>query len=171
VVSKRFLLLSVSLTILFAGCQLTPTPSYTYKYVPGHTATVDGTALASAPRIAPFVVRTAIAAGNELIGRPYLYGGGHRSFYEKAYDCSGAVSYVLHAIGRLETPTPSGSFRKYGERGPGRWITVYATRGHVFLVVAGLRFDTGYGEHAHGPHWLTRSRPAAGYVLRHPLGL
>jgi hypothetical protein len=171
VVSRRFLLIAVSLIVLLAGCELTPTPSYTYEYIPGHTATVDGTALANPPMIAPFVVRQAIAAGNDLIGKPYRYGGGHRDFYDDGYDCSGAVSYVLHSIGRLETPTPSDSFRSYGERGPGRWITVYATRGHVFMVVAGLRFDTGYGEQAHGPHWLTRSRPAGGYVMRHPVGL
>ncbi len=105
------------------------------------------------------------------IGKPYRYGGGHKTFYDNAYDCSGSVSYVLHAIGRLETPTPSTSFRGYGESGAGRWMTIYASRGHVFLVIAGLRFDTGYGDHTLGPRWQTRSRAANGYVLRHPTGL
>ena len=132
---------------------------------------VDVTALATPPSDAPLPVRQAISAGNELIGKPYRYGGGHHTFDDDAYDCSGAVSYVLHSIGRLETPTPSSSFRGYGDRGPGRWVTIYASRGHVFLVVAGLRFDTGFGDHSHGPRWLTRSRPTDGYVMRHPSGL
>ena len=64
----------------------------------------------------------------------------------------GAVSYVLHSIGRMHTPTPSNELRRYGESGPGRWITVYASQGHSFIVIAGLRFDTGYGSGQHGPN-------------------
>ena len=106
-----------------------------------------------------------------LVGKPYRYGGGHRNFYDTAYDCSGSVSYVLHSIGRMYTPTPSNELRHYGESGAGKWITVYASQGHSFIVVAGLRFDTGYGSGQHGPKWLTRSRPANEFVLRHPGGL
>ena len=165
---KKFLFVIVGLTIVLAGCETVP--PYSYQYNPAQTAFMAG-ALASPPTRAPAVVRRAIAAGNELIGKPYRYGGGHKTFYDSAYDCSGSVSYVLHAIGRLETPSPSGTFRKYGDGGAGRWVTIYASRGHVFLVIAGLRFDTGYGDHTHGPRWQTRSRPAHGYVLRHPPGL
>ena len=154
--------------IFLAGCETTP--PYTYHYIPGRTATLEN-GLAVAPEKAPQIVREAIWAGNELVGKPYRYGGGHASFYDSAYDCSGAVGYVLHAIGRLETPTPSDEFRHYSEGGPGKWMTVYAANGHAFLVVAGLRFDTGYGSGGHGPQWLTRSRQADHFVMRHPEGL
>ncbi len=153
--------------VILAGCETTA--PYVYHYIPGRTATAQS-GFAIAPVQAPSAVQQAIAAGNEIAGRPYRYGGGHRSFYDSAYDCSGATSFVLHAIGRLNTPNPSGEFRKYGDKGPGDWITIYAANGHVFLVVAGLRFDTGWGD-GDGPHWTSRSRPADGYVLRHPSGL
>jgi hypothetical protein len=168
VLPKKLLFIFIGLTLVLAGCE-TNSP-YSYKYNPARTAYMEGS-LANPPTQAPAIVRQAIAAGNELIGKPYRNGGGHKTFYDNAYDCSGSVSYVLHAIGRLETPTPSQSFRRYGENGAGRWLTVYASRGHVFLVIAGLRFDTGYGDHTHGPRWQTRSRPARGYVMRHPPGL
>jgi hypothetical protein len=164
----RFIVVAMAAGVLLTGCQTTP--PYVYRYSPGRTAVLAG-AYAEAPLAAPPTVRRAIEAGNEIAGRPYRFGGGHASFYEGAYDCSGAVSYVLHSIGRLSQPEPSASFRKYGEPGAGRWMTVYARSGHVFLVVAGLRFDTGYGAGAAGPHWLTRSRPANDCVMRHPAGL
>jgi hypothetical protein len=162
------LLLLLSIAFVLTGC--VSTPPYVYHYVPGRTATLDH-GYAQAPPAAPSVVRDAVTAGNELVGKPYRYGGGHQSFYDTAYDCSGAVSYVLHSIGRMHTPTPSGELRHYGESGPGKWITVYASQGHSFVVVAGLRFDTGYGSGERGPQWLTRSRPANEFVMRHPGGL
>lgn len=91
--------------------------------------------------------------------------------YDAAYDCSGAASYVLNATGRLRGSMPSSGFRRYGEKGAGDWISVYARRGHVFLVIAGLRFDTGWTRAPQGPQWTMRGRPARGYVIRHPLGL
>lgn len=154
--------------LFLASCATTP--PYTYRYTPGRTATMEN-GLAIAPEKAPAIVRRAIWAGNDLVGKPYRYGGGHASFYDSAYDCSGAVGYVLHAVGRLETPTPSNGFRHYAEGGAGKWMTVYAANGHTFLVVTGLRFDTGYGSDGHGPQWLTRGRPADRYVMRHPGGL
>jgi hypothetical protein len=158
----------LGLALFFAGCATTP--PYVYRYIPGRTATVEN-GFAVAPERAPRIVVEAIAAGNELIGKPYRYGGGHRTYDDTGYDCSGAVSYVLHSIGRLNTPTPSKEFRHYSESGEGRWISLYASHSHSFLVVAGLRYDTGYGEGAHGPRWLTRGRPAEGFVIRHPGGL
>lgn len=157
-----------AVALLLGACA--GTPDYSYRFVPGRTAVLrDGKALA--PAEAPPAVKAAIAAGNRIAGRPYRRGGGHRRVEDDAYDCSGAVSYVLGSIGELRSPMPSTGFRRYGKPGPGRWITVYARRGHVFLVVAGLRFDTGWGRGARGPHWSTRTRPAEGFVARHPPGL
>jgi hypothetical protein len=166
--SRSELLLLLAVASVLTGC--VTTPPYVYHYIPGRTATLDN-GYAVAPPTAPPPVREAIDAGNELIGKPYRYGGGHKNYYDTAYDCSGAVSYVLHSIGRMNTPTPSKELRDYAQSGPGSWITVYASRGHSFLVVAGLRLDTGYGRREHGPQWLTRSRPADEFVMRHPYGL
>lgn len=159
---------AVIVALLFAGCA--SAPPYVYRYVPGQTAILrDGYAIA--PPNAPDAVQAAIAAGNRIAGLPYAWGGGHRQSIDAGYDCSGAASYVLQAAGRLDGAIPSRAFRSYGESGPGRWINIYARRGHVFLSVAGLRFDTGWGEDARGPQWTTRSRPSPGAVLRHPRGL
>jgi hypothetical protein len=168
IVLRSAILLSFVATLVLSGC--VSTPPYVYHYIPGRTATVDS-GYAVAPHTAPLLVKEAIDAGNELVGKPYRYGGGHQSFYHTAYDCSGAVSFVLHSIGRINTPTPSKELLDYAQGGPGKWITVYASHGHSFLVVAGLRFDTGYGAGEHGPQWLTRSRSADEFVMRHPDGL
>ena len=150
-----------------AGCA---SPRYDYRYVPGRTAALhDGIAIA--PPEAPPQVLAAIAAGNRIAGLPYAYGGGHRNELETAYDCSGAMSYVLRGAGLLRGAMTSRGFRHYGEEGEGGWISVYARRGHVFLVVAGLRFDTGYTSGPKGPQWTTLSRPAPAAVVRHPRGL
>lgn len=155
------------LALLLGGCA---SPHYTYRYVPGRTAILrDG--IAYAPPDAPAEVHAAIAAGNRIAGSPYVRGGGHRSVIDSAYDCSGATSFVLIGAGKLRSPMPSTGFRRYGRSGEGDWITVYARRGHVFLSVAGLRFDTGYHSGPRGPRWSTRSRPAKGAVMRHPPGL
>ena len=161
--------MAICFVLGLSGCA--ETPPYKYEYIPGRTATVapDGTAVA--PPSAPSAVRGAIAAGNEITGSPYVYGGGHAE-RRGGFDCSGAASYVLRAAGRLRDSMPSDEFRHYGESGPGRWISVYARDGHVFLVVAGLRFDTGWtGEQNSGPRWTRRGRPADGCVIRHPPGL
>ena len=158
----------LALAALLAGCA-GPAP-YVYKYVPGKTAVMhDGFAVA--PPEAPEEVRAAIAAGNRIAGLPYAWGGGHAHSIDSGYDCSGAASYVLQAAGRLGGAMPSKSFRRYGEPGAGEWISLYARRDHVFLVVAGLRFDTGYTRGPKGPQWTTRGRPANGSVIRHPPGL
>ncbi len=154
-------------TLLSACCG----PSqYNYHYVPGKTAVVNR-GRAVAPESAPPRVKAAIAAANKIAGLPYRRGGGHARLCDSAYDCSGATSFVLREAGLLQAPIPSTSFRRYGQGGKGDWITVYARRGHVFLVLAGLRFDTGYGGGAKGPKWTTLSRPVNGCVLRHPEGL
>ena len=142
---------------------------YGYSYIPGKSATVES-GRAIAPASAPHQVKAAIEAGNRIAGLPYGFGSGHTRELSNAYDCSGAASWVLCEAGLLDEPTTSRAFRNFGSRGKGRWITVYARDGHVFLSVAGLRFDTGYGG-GDGPRWTTRGRPLNGAVLRHPDGL
>ena len=154
--------------LFLAGCA-GPEP-YVYRYVPGKTAILrDGYALA--PPGAPDSVQAAIAAGNRIAGLPYAWGGGHARSIDSGYDCSGSASYLLQAAGRLDRAMPSAAFRHYGESGPGAWISLYARRDHVFLVVAGLRFDTGWTDGPRGPQWTTKSRPTKGAALRHPAGL
>lgn len=156
-----------ALSLLAGGCS---SPSYAYRYVPGKSATLDGR-YAVAPRSAPPAVRAAIDAGNRIAGMPYRYGGGHGAGADSGYDCSGAASYVLRNAGLLDGSMPSKGFRSYGKSGEGKWISVYARKDHVFLVVAGLRFDTGWTHGPKGPQWTTTSRPGKGAVVRHPTGL
>jgi peptidoglycan hydrolase-like protein with peptidoglycan-binding domain len=122
-----------------------------------------------APRRVSVIAR-AIAAGNRIASLPYVYGGGHQSFHASGYDCSGSVSYVLHAIGRLGRPRDSGELMSYGAPGRGRHITVYANAGHAFMVVDGRRFDTT-DRAQDGSRWHASMRSTAGYVARHPPGL
>jgi hypothetical protein len=159
----------LALATFLAACA-GPEP-YRYQYVPGRTATLEGET-AVAPPSAPAAVARAIDAGNRIAGMPYRYGGGHAVENDTAYDCSGSASYVLREAGLMRGSMPSSGFRHYGEGGLGRWISVYARHDHTFLVVAGLRFDTGYrGGGENGPAWTTRGRPATGSVVRHPPGL
>ncbi|MEA2411262.1 MAG: hypothetical protein QOC77_1823 [Thermoleophilaceae bacterium] len=115
------------------------------------------------------VVARAIAAANRIATLPYRYGGGHGSFNDTGYDCSGSVSYVLHGAGLLSSPLDSTGLESYGAPGPGRHITIYANSGHAFMTIDGRRFDTGYG--GNGNRWASGSRPTGGYVVRHPPGL
>src|SRR4051794_32397750 len=115
------------------------------------------------------VVSRAIAAANTIATKPYRYGGGHGSFNDSGYDCSGSVSYVLHGAGLLSSPLDSTGFMSYGAPGPGKHITIYANSGHAFMTIDGRRFDTGYG--GNGNRWASGSRPTAGFVVRHPPGL
>jgi hypothetical protein len=134
---------------------------------------VEGQAIA--PPQAPTPVKLVIAAANEISDRPYVWGGGHRSFLSKGYDCSGAVGYALHGAGLLSTTMVSGQLALWGEAGVGRWITIYANAEHVFMVVAGLRFDTREdmpGER--GPRWKMSEpdpRILGRFAVRHPAGL
>jgi hypothetical protein len=130
----------------------------------------DGTAVA--PADAPANIQAAIAAGNAIHTYPYVWGGGHRSFYDTGYDCSGAVSYVLHAAGLLASPMPSGPMASsWGVPGKGRWITVYANASHAYMVVAGLRFDTSSGgerwNQGSGPRWRKKKRKPLGFTAKY----
>jgi hypothetical protein len=137
--------------------------------VPGSKAKlVNGKAIA--PANAPEQVQEVIAAANRIRNKPYVYGGGHGSFKDDGYDCSGSVSYALHGGHFLKTPLDSSSLGKWGARGAGSWITVYGAPSHAYMVVAGLRFDTSMTP-GNGPSWskTMRSTPE-NYKVRHPAG-
>jgi cell wall-associated NlpC family hydrolase len=128
----------------------------------------DGTAVA--PENAPDVVKRVILAANEIAKFPYKWGGGHGAWRDNGYDCSGSVSFALAGAGLLKGPLTSGGFLNYGASGPGRWITIYTNPGHVFMTVAGLRFDTS-GQGRAGTRWQAESVSTAGFAVRHIPGL
>ena len=147
--------------------------------VPGTVAKLlpDGTA--AAPALAPPQVQQAIWAANAITRMPYVYGGGHGSFRSHGYDCSGTVSYALHAAGLLDSPLDSSSFMRWGARGVGQWITIYTNPGHAFAVIAGLRLDTSTAgitsrkiarTAERGPRWRPTLRSTRGFTARHPDG-
>lgn len=141
------------------------------KLGPGDKATVGSDGFAIAPASAPDAVKQMIAAGNKIAKTPYIYGGGHGNFPEdKGYDCSGSVSYALWGAKLLKSPLVSGDFPNWGDSGPGRWVSIYGNSGHVFMVVAGLRFDTS-GAKQDGSRWHKDMRPTSGYGVSHPASL
>jgi hypothetical protein len=140
---------------------------------PGNAALLRN-GLAFAPVNAPASVKRAIWAANQLRTKPYRYGGGHKTFHDSAYDCSGTVSYALAGAGLVNVPMSSKEFRTYGNRGPGKWITVYARNGHSFAVIAGLRLDTTSPHNPSrrwAPRWQPTERTLNGFEARHPIGL
>jgi hypothetical protein len=137
-------------------------------------ARIYGRGQAAAPKKAPLAVKRAIWAANQLCSKPYCYGGGHKSFVDRGYDCSGTVSYVLGAAGLISSPMSSTEFCRYGQRGRGKWITIYARDGHTFAVIAGLRLDTTPWDNSSNrwaPRWQVTDRSPRGFEARHPLGL
>jgi cell wall-associated NlpC family hydrolase len=137
------------------------------------TATLTPQGLAIAPLDAPAQVQEVIDAGNEIAHLPYIWGGGHQTFIDTGYDCSGSLSFVLAAAGLLNQTETSGQLESYGDPGPGRWITIFANAGHTFAYIAGLRFDTVALAET-GTRW--SNRPAdesnlSSFVVRHPPGL
>jgi cell wall-associated NlpC family hydrolase len=127
--------------------------------------------IALAPPEAPEAVQKVINAANTIVGRPYVWGGGHASFYSYGYDCSGSVSFALFGGGLIPEPLTSGSLEGWGEPGPGKWITVYANADHTFMEIAGLRWDTVGDARGTGPRWHLEPTDTAGFVVRHPPGL
>lgn len=141
--------------------------------VPGKVAQLRH-GVACAPEKAPLAVKRLIWAANQLRTKPYRYGGGHASFWDRGYDCSGTVSYVLAAAGLLRVPLSSNELKCFGSRGRGKWITVYARNGHAFAVIAGLRLDTTAWNNRSdrfAPRWQTTVRTPTGFEPRHPAGL
>lgn len=140
------------------------------RVVPGGKGTVTPDGFAIAPAFAPQVVKNVIAAGNIISKTPYKWGGGHGSWTDTGYDCSGSVSFALHAAELLDSPLVSGDFARWGDKGLGRWITIYANGGHVYMVVAGLRFDTSARSRT-GSRWTAEMRPSNGFAVTHPKDL
>jgi peptidoglycan hydrolase-like protein with peptidoglycan-binding domain len=148
---------------------------------PATNARINPDGTATAPAGAPAVVRQVIAAANQIIDKPYAYGGGHGTWNDVGYDCSGAVSFALHGANLIASPDDSTGLESYGSPGPGHWITIYANAGHAWIVVAGRAFDTAnFGgpniPSGSGPRWRTdptgnMGDGTGGYVVRHPAGL
>jgi cell wall-associated NlpC family hydrolase len=137
----------------------------------GRGGWVEGSGFARAPVNAPDAIKRAIQAGNEIARSPYLWGGGHGRWQDSGYDCSGSVSYALARGGMLGYTLTSGQLMNWGEPGPGKWLTIYANEGHVFMYVAGLRFDTSGRAGDHASRWQLAPRSADGFVARHYPGL
>jgi cell wall-associated NlpC family hydrolase len=136
-------------------------------------ATLTPGGLAVAPLGAPAAVQEVIAAGNEIARLPYRYGGGHMTYEDTAYDCSGSISYVFAAAHLLDRTVVSGDLENWGKPGPGKWITVFANAGHTFMYVAGLRFDTVALAET-GSRWSARAADEpdlSTFSVRHPAGL
>jgi hypothetical protein len=143
-------------------------PATPNKYGDPTATYVSGIALA--PAGVPERVAGTINAANTIVGRPYIWGGGHGSWYARGYDCSGAVSYALAGGGFLSEPLASGALESWGAPGAGRWITIYASATHAYAVIAGLRWDTVGDARGSGPRWHVAGTPPAGFVARHPPG-
>jgi cell wall-associated NlpC family hydrolase len=147
-------------------------PAKPQLLVPGSRARyVAG--LAAAPMSAPPSVQATIWAGNQIVGLPYIWGGGHASFTAPGYDCSGTVSFALHGASLLPTPEDSGEFMHWGSHGIGRWVTIFSNAGHAYMTVAGLRLDTSAADdptNQQGPRWRPLRPGNGGFTVRHPLG-
>jgi len=141
--------------------------------VPGKVAKIEN-GIAAAPASAPPAVQDAIWTANAIVGKPYVYGGGHGAFQASGYDCSGSISYALHGGGLLSAPLDSSELESFGAAGKGHWITIFANGGHTYMNIAGIRLDTstaGDRSGKKGPRWRRLRRSNAGYSKRHPVGL
>ena len=166
--------LVVAVACLLPASSVASSGGVPYQPPPKKATVKNGKAIA--PSNAPTEVKQIIAAANKIVTKPYRYGGGHGSFNDSAYDCSGSVSYALHGAHLLDSPMDSSGLMHWAKGGSGKWVTVYANSGHAFMMVAGLRFDTGYrdswgAQHGakpgSGPRW-GKSRPTGGFSARHP---
>jgi cell wall-associated NlpC family hydrolase len=137
------------------------------KVKPGAKGVVTAEGFAVPPASAPRVAKAVIAAGNEIAIAPYKWGGGHGKWRDDGYDCSGSVSYALHGAGLLDSALVSGDFARWEEKGAGRWISIYANRDHVYMVVAGMRFDTS-AQSRTGSRWTAEMRSPDGFSVTHP---
>jgi cell wall-associated NlpC family hydrolase len=142
-------------------------PPPTAHGTPGAKGRVTSDGFGVPPASAPRVVKRLVAAGNAIAKSPYKWGGGHRNWDDTGYDCSGSVSYALHGGGLLSSPLVSGDFVDWGDRGRGSWVTIYANRNHVYMVVAHMRFDTSARPRT-GSRWTTQHRSSDGFSVTHP---
>ncbi len=144
-------------------------PAIPQVIVPGAVAKLLPSGYAAAPAAAPAAVQQAIFAANQIVGLPYVYGGGHQAFIASGYDCSGTVSYALHGGSLLATPMDSSEFMGWGVAGHGQWITIFSNPGHVYMTVAGLRLDTstaGDPSRLPGPRWRPVRKSNRGFKVR-----
>jgi cell wall-associated NlpC family hydrolase len=141
------------------------------KIANGDKVELDQSQNAVAPIGAPDEVQQVIIAANAINKYPYIWGGGHGSFQARGYDCSGSVSYALKGANLINEPMVSGRYEKYGDAGKGKWITIYANGGHMFMIVGGVRYDTSFRDGPYGSRWQTGKRSMSGFVVRHPPGL
>jgi cell wall-associated NlpC family hydrolase len=158
------------------GTKVSQASSMSREEIFAHTRGGESNAIllagvALAPPDAPEAVKNVINNANMIVGRPYVWGGGHGSFYSYGYDCSGSVSFALFGGGLIPRPLTSGELEGWGEPGPGKWITVYANATHTFAEIAGLRWDTVGDAQGSGPRWHLLPNDHAGFVVRHPPGL
>ncbi len=166
--AAAFFLLTLPAPAAPAACPPAPTSG---PEVAGSKAVIKN-GIAFAPKDAPPVVKRAIWAANRIAGKPYQFGGGHGSWVSPGYDCSGTVSWLLGSAGMLSEPRSSGDFASWGQPGAGKWITVYSRSGHVFAIVAGLRWDTtGPLGGEQGPLWQEKTRDLSRFTARHFPGL
>jgi cell wall-associated NlpC family hydrolase len=135
----------------------------------GDRAEVTPEGQAAVPFAAPQQVATVVQAANQIAKTPYRWGGGHGAWRDKGYDCSGSVSFALAAAGLLDGPLTSGGFLNWGAPGRGKWITIWTNPSHVWMEIAGIRYDTG-GLRS-GTRWQPTMRPRTGFTPRHPPGL
>jgi peptidoglycan hydrolase-like protein with peptidoglycan-binding domain len=147
-------------------------PAQTHPVAPTHVTTPTTETVPSSTQSGPTGsvqsgIQRMVAAGNRIATRPYVYGGGHGSFNSRGYDCSGSVSYVLHAAGLLRSPEDSTELESYGRAGPGRYVTIYANSGHAFMTIQGRRFDT-VAQGQTGSRWSKHMVSTGGFVARHP---
>ncbi len=165
---------SASANVATGGSAVAPSaPAKPELLVPGTRARVVS-GLAAAPMSAPAPVQQMIWTANQIIGLPYIYGGGHASFVSRGYDCSGTVSYALHGASLLSTPADSSEFMSWGGGGIGQWVTIFSNPGHAYMDVAGLRLDTSAADdptNQQGPRWRPLRHANGGYTVRHPVSL
>jgi cell wall-associated NlpC family hydrolase len=134
-------------------------------------SSIGGNGAIPIPTNAPEVVQRVVAGANAIADFPYVFGGGHASFVDNAYDCSGSVSYALAAGGLLSAPETSGELESWGAPGPGRYITVYAAAGHTYMYVDGIMYNTAGRSGVFASRWQVGSVDNSGFVARHWPGL
>jgi cell wall-associated NlpC family hydrolase len=138
--------------------------------VPGGRS-IGGDGTIPVPANVPEAVQRVIAGANAIANFPYVFGGGHASFVDNAYDCSGSVSYALAAGGLLSAPLTSGDLESWGVPGPGRYITVLANAGHTYMYVDGILYNTSGRSGVYASRWQVGAVDNGGYVARHWPGL
>lgn len=132
---------------------------------------VGGNGTIPIPTNVPEVIQRVVAGANAIADFPYVFGGGHASFVDNAYDCSGSVSYALAAGGLLSAPETSGALESWGVAGPGRYVTVFANAGHTYMYVDGILYDTAGRSGVYASRWQVSPVDNSGYVARHWPGL